>query len=99
MQAVPDITGKEDLISHLRMQLLIATARKLGASKLLLGCTADTLAVSVLASVSKGRGYALPGDLHVADGRAGPEGPVVLQPFREVWPLGARCVAIIYMML
>ncbi len=64
-----DKTGREDLIAHLRRALLLRAATELGCNKLALGSCATRLAAHIVASVSKGSGYALPADLQFVDAR------------------------------
>ncbi|GIL68901.1 hypothetical protein Vafri_22166 [Volvox africanus] len=85
LQSVPDPTGCEDLLRHLRNQLLAAVAAQLGANKVLRGDTATALAARVISETAKGRGYALPGEIQLLDAREVQRGqPAVLQPMREV---------------
>lgn len=67
-QAVPDPTGREDLVAHLRVRLLADTARRLGASKLVRGDCATTFAKRIISESAKagcpggaGAGAAAPG--------------------------------------
>ncbi|GLI60528.1 hypothetical protein VaNZ11_002523 [Volvox africanus] len=85
LQSVPDPTGREDLLRHLRNRLLAAVAAQLGANKVLRGDTATALAARVISETAKGRGYALPGEIQLLDAREVQWGqPAVLQPMREV---------------
>lgn len=69
LQAVPDVTGGEDLLEHLRMALLIRTAAKLGCSVLALGDSATRLAIRTISLTSKGCGFALPASIQYLDAR------------------------------
>lgn len=76
------VTAKEDFVSHIRNELIVSTARKLGyttfwpvsshshsISKVLTGETASRLAVNAFSSVAKGRGFNLPSDIELYDKR------------------------------
>jgi cytoplasmic tRNA 2-thiolation protein 2 len=83
--AISDPTGREDLVTHLRDQLLLRSASVLGCSRLLRGDSASRMAVRVIAEAAKGRGFSLPADIQNMDGRLMQTGgPAVLQPLREV---------------
>ena len=69
LQAVSDITGKEDLIAALRRSLLLRVAAQLGCNKVALGTSATRMAVRTVAMSAKGSGYALPGAIHFTDSR------------------------------
>ncbi|GFR39726.1 hypothetical protein Agub_g207, partial [Astrephomene gubernaculifera] len=69
LQAVPDPTGREDLVRLLRGRLLAGTAGRLGATKLLRADSGTALAARVIADTAKGRGYSLPGDIQLVDAR------------------------------
>ena len=69
LQVVPDRTGREDLVRHLRTRLLLQAAQAAGCNKLLLGDTGTRVAAQVIAAAAKGRGYALPGDVQWVDAR------------------------------
>jgi hypothetical protein len=83
--AVGDPTGREDLLAHLRDNLLLRAAAALGCNRLLRGDSASRIAVKIVAEAAKGRGYSLPGDIQAMDGRfLAQMGLCVLQPLREV---------------
>jgi tRNA(Ile)-lysidine synthase TilS/MesJ len=83
--AISDATGREDIITHLRDQLLLRAAAVLGCNRLLRADCASRIAVRVIADASKGRGFSLPADIHSMDGRLMQHGgPCVLQPFRDI---------------
>ncbi|KXZ55143.1 hypothetical protein GPECTOR_3g293 [Gonium pectorale] len=87
LQSVPDPTGREDLLTALRVRLLAATAARLGVGKVLRGDSAAALAARVIADTAKvrGRGYALPSDIQLVDARGLALGePALLYPMREV---------------
>lgn len=69
MQAVPDATGREDLVGALRLRLLLAAAAALGCNRLALGDSATRLAARTVALAAKGAGYALPASLQHYDAR------------------------------
>ncbi|KAK6941827.1 hypothetical protein RJ641_027204 [Dillenia turbinata] len=73
---VSDVTGKEDLLLHLRMLSLQKIALENGYNRLVLGSSASRIACHVLSSVVKGRGYSLPANIQYVDARR--EVPVVL---------------------
>ncbi|KAK6945291.1 Cytoplasmic tRNA 2-thiolation protein 2 [Dillenia turbinata] len=77
---VSDVTGKEDLLLHLRMLSLQKIALENGYNRLVLGSSASRIACHVLSSTIKGRGYSLPADIQYIDARR--EVPVVL-PLRD----------------
>ena len=70
LESVGDPTGREDLIAHLRTRLLLRTAERLGCSRIARGDAAGRLAAHVVAAAAKGRGYSLPGDVHLVDARS-----------------------------
>ncbi|KAD5317522.1 hypothetical protein R6Q59_032845 [Mikania micrantha] len=80
MNTVGDATGKEDLLSHLRMLSLQKIAIENGYTKLVLGSCTSRIACHVLAATVKGQGYSLAADIQYADARW--EVPVVL-PLRD----------------
>ncbi|XP_076958173.1 cytoplasmic tRNA 2-thiolation protein 2-like [Bidens hawaiensis] len=80
INAVGDATGKEDLLSHLRMLSLQKIAIDNGYTKLVLGSCTSRIACHVLAATVKGQGYSLAADIQYADARW--EVPVVL-PLRD----------------
>jgi cytoplasmic tRNA 2-thiolation protein 2 len=85
VSAVGDPTGREDLLAHLRDNLLLRAAAALGCNRLLRGDSASRMAVRIVAEAAKGRGYSLPGDIQAMDGRFLAQlGLCVLQPLREV---------------
>lgn len=67
--SVHDTTGKEDLLSYLRMQVLQKVAVEHGYSKLVLGLCTSRIATHVVASTVKGQGYSLPADVQYVDAR------------------------------
>ena len=52
-QAVRDVTGREDLVRHLRDQLIADTARRLGCTKVARGDCANTLAMRIISDTAK----------------------------------------------
>ena len=70
VQAVPDATGREDLLAALRRALLLRVAAQLGCNKLAIGTCATRMAVRTVAMSAKGQGYALPGALQSTDSRS-----------------------------
>ncbi|KAJ8899031.1 hypothetical protein K2173_008856 [Erythroxylum novogranatense] len=80
LDAVNDITGKEDLILHLRMLALQKVASEKGYNKLILGSCTSSIACHVISSIVKGQGYSLSADIQYVDARW--EIPVVL-PLRD----------------
>lgn len=91
LAAIPDTTGREDLLEHLRSRLLLATAARIGAGKVARGDSATRLATRAVAAAAKGRGYALAGDVHLVDARRSPAAPLFFFPLRE---LGSRELAL-----
>lgn len=80
INTVNDATGKEDLLSHLRMLSLQKIAIENGYTKLVLGSCTSRIACHVLTATVKGQGYSLAADIQYADARW--EVPVVL-PLRD----------------
>lgn len=80
INTVTDATGKEDLLTHLRMMSLQKIATENGYTKLVLGSCTSRIACHVLAATVKGQGYSLAADIQYADARW--EVPVVL-PLRD----------------
>ncbi|KAL8226597.1 hypothetical protein R6Q57_016429 [Mikania cordata] len=80
MNKVGDATGKQDLLTHLRMLSLQKIAIENGYTKLVLGSCTSRIACHVLAATVKGQGYSLAADIQYADARW--EVPVVL-PLRD----------------
>ncbi|CAA7404241.1 unnamed protein product [Spirodela intermedia] len=80
LETISDATGKEDLLSYLRMLSLQKIALDNGYSKLVLGSCTTTIACHILSATVKGQGYSLPADIQYVDARW--EIPVVL-PLRS----------------
>ncbi|OIS97662.1 PREDICTED: cytoplasmic tRNA 2-thiolation protein 2-like [Nicotiana attenuata] len=80
INAVSDVTGKEDLVEHLRMLSLQKIALEHGYTKVLLGTCTSRIACRVLEATVKGRGYSLAADIQYVDARW--KIPVVL-PLRD----------------
>ncbi|XP_057982101.1 cytoplasmic tRNA 2-thiolation protein 2 isoform X2 [Malania oleifera] len=80
LNAVTDVTGKEDLLLHLRMLSLQKIALDKGYTKLLLGSCTSRIASHVISATVKGQGYSLSADIQYVDARW--EIPVVL-PLRN----------------
>ncbi|KAL4571681.1 hypothetical protein LXL04_018444 [Taraxacum kok-saghyz] len=80
INTVNDATGKEDLVTHLRMLSLQKIAIENGYTKLVLGSCTSRIACHVLSATVKGQGYSLAADIQYADARW--EVPVVL-PLRD----------------
>jgi hypothetical protein len=71
-QAVPDATGREDLVAALTRRLLLAAAAGLGCNRLALCDSATRLAARAVAAAAKGAGRALPASLQHFDARRAP---------------------------
>lgn len=69
LKTVVDVTGKEDLLLHLRMLSLQKIALENGYNKLLLGSCTSRIACHVLSATVKGQGYSLPADIQYVDAR------------------------------
>ncbi|XP_057547396.1 cytoplasmic tRNA 2-thiolation protein 2 [Amaranthus tricolor] len=80
LDAVGDSTGKEDVVTHLRMLCLQKVAVENGYTKLVLGTCTSTIARHVLSATVKGKGYSLPADIQYVDARW--QVPVLL-PLRD----------------
>lgn len=80
LHTVSDVTGKEDLLLHLRMLCLQKIALDYGYNKLVLGSCASRIACNVILATVKGQGYSLPADIQYVDARW--EVPVLL-PLRD----------------
>ncbi|KAL0428543.1 UNVERIFIED_CONTAM: Cytoplasmic tRNA 2-thiolation protein 2 [Sesamum latifolium] len=78
--AVSDVTGKEDLLEHLRMLSLQKIATENGYTKIVLGTCTSRIACHVLEATVKGQGFSLSADIQYVDARW--EIPVVL-PLRD----------------
>ena len=79
--ATLSMTAKEDLMRTLRNQLLLATARKEGYSKVMLADCATRLSIRLMSDISQGRGGDLPYDTGFSDERHGDV--VFIRPMRE----------------
>eukprot|EP00898_Chlorokybus_atmophyticus_P008764 jgi/Chlat1/888/Chrsp107S01331 len=66
---VSDVTGREDLLEHLRMRVLMKVASADGYNKLVRGDCASRLAVRTISATSKGRGFSLAADIQYVDTR------------------------------
>lgn len=66
---VKDVTGKEDLVSYLRMQVLQKVAKEHGYTKLVLGVCSSRIAARAIAATAKGQGYSFPADIQYVDSR------------------------------
>ncbi|KAM1109606.1 hypothetical protein ACFX13_009143 [Malus domestica] len=80
LDAVPDATGKEDLLLHMRMLALQKVASEKGYNRLVLGSCISRIACHVITATVKGQGYSLPADIQYVDARW--EIPVLL-PLRD----------------
>ncbi|KAL3534346.1 hypothetical protein ACH5RR_002807 [Cinchona calisaya] len=80
LTGVSDITGREDLLEHLRMLALQKVALENGYTKILLGTCTSRIACHVLEATVKGQGYSLAADIQYVDARW--EIPVIL-PLRD----------------
>eukprot|EP01133_Synstelium_polycarpum_P015919 gene15919-18923_t len=60
-------SSREDLLEHFTMQLLYEATVKLGCTKMLLGTSSNRLAIKLLSSTSKGRGYSVPNETNIVD--------------------------------
>lgn len=80
IDAVSDATGREDLITHLRMLSLQKVASHNGYNRILLGTCTSRIACHVITATVKGKGYSLPADIQHVDCRW--KVPVVL-PLRD----------------
>ncbi|KAK6149146.1 hypothetical protein DH2020_016671 [Rehmannia glutinosa] len=78
--AVRDVTGKEDLLGHLRMLCLQKAAFENGYTKIVLGTCTSRIACHVLEATVKGQGFSLAADIQYVDARW--KIPVVL-PLRD----------------
>ncbi|CAA6667407.1 unnamed protein product [Spirodela intermedia] len=90
LETISDATGKEDLLSYLRMLSLQKIALDNGYSKLVLGSCTTTIACHILSATVKGQGYSLPADIQYVDARW--EIPVVL-PLRSCLAEELQCFA------
>ncbi|KAM7505458.1 hypothetical protein LguiB_004362 [Lonicera macranthoides] len=80
LNAVSDVTGREDLLLHLRMLSLQKVALDNGYTKILLGSCTSKIACHVITATIKGQGFSLAADIQYVDARC--EIPVVL-PLRD----------------
>ncbi|KAL8493984.1 hypothetical protein ACS0TY_024964 [Phlomoides rotata] len=67
--SVSDITGKEDLLKHLRMLCLQKAAIENGYTKIVLGTCTSRIACHVLEATVKGQGFSLAADIQYVDAR------------------------------
>jgi hypothetical protein len=91
-QSVPDLTGREDLVAHLRTHRLLAAGRELGCGKVARGDCATRLAAHIMAAASKGCGYGLPGDVQLVDARCEGGARLFVECGERGWPLRVACV-------
>ncbi|OMO71369.1 Rossmann-like alpha/beta/alpha sandwich [Corchorus olitorius] len=80
VDGVSDVTGKEDLLVHLRMLALQKVASENGYTRVVLGTCTSRIACHVISATVKGQGYSLSADIQYVDSRW--EIPVVL-PLRD----------------
>lgn len=80
LDAVSDVTGKEDLLIRLRILLLQKIASENGYTRIVLGSCTSRIACHVISATVKGQGYSLSADIQYVDSRW--EIPVVL-PLRD----------------
>ncbi|XVE75603.1 hypothetical protein DITRI_Ditri12bG0106600 [Diplodiscus trichospermus] len=80
LDAVSDVSGKEDLLIHLRMLSLQKVASENGYTRVVLGSCTSRIACHVISATVKGQGYSLSADIQYVDSRW--EIPVVL-PLRD----------------
>ncbi|KAG7540204.1 Cytoplasmic tRNA 2-thiolation protein 2 [Arabidopsis thaliana x Arabidopsis arenosa] len=80
LDSVPDDTGKEDLLLHLKMLTLQKIASENGYNRLVVGSCTSRIASHVLSATVKGRGYSLSADIQHVDARW--KVPIVL-PLRD----------------
>ncbi|GMI78837.1 CYTOPLASMIC THIOURIDYLASE 2 [Hibiscus trionum] len=80
LDALGDVTGKEDLLIHLRMLSLQKIASENGYTRVVLGSCTSRIACHVISATVKGQGYSLSADIQFVDSRW--EIPVVL-PLRD----------------
>jgi len=80
-EATLSVTAKEDFLKTLRSQLLLATARREGYSKIMLADCATRISVRLLSDISQGRGGDLPYDTGFSDDRHGDV--IFIRPMRE----------------
>ncbi|KAG9130049.1 hypothetical protein Leryth_012814 [Lithospermum erythrorhizon] len=80
ISSITDVTGKEDLMEHLRMLSLQKIALDHKYTKIILGTCTSRIACRVLEATVKGQGYSLSADIQYVDARW--ETPVVL-PLRD----------------
>ncbi|KAG0585648.1 hypothetical protein KC19_2G027500 [Ceratodon purpureus] len=66
---VEDVTGKEDLVSYLRMQVLQKVAKEHGYTKVVLGVCSSRIAARAIAATAKGQGFSFPADIQYVDSR------------------------------
>lgn len=81
MASVKTQTAREELLSTLRLHLLLHTARSEGYSKLMLGDSCTRLAVKLLSNISLGRGAQAALDTGFSDSRYGDI--IAVRPMRD----------------
>ncbi|KAF5750219.1 cytoplasmic tRNA 2-thiolation protein 2 [Tripterygium wilfordii] len=80
LDSVTDVTGKEDLLLHLKMLSLQKIASENGYSRLILGSCTSRIACHVISAAVKGQGYSLSANIQYVDARW--DTPIVL-PLRD----------------
>lgn len=80
LNSVCDVSGREDLVKHLKFLSLQKFAMENGYTKIVLGTCTSRIACHVLEATVKGRGYSLAADIQYVDARW--EIPMVL-PLRD----------------
>jgi len=59
-------TSKEDFLNHLKFSLLSSVAQQNHVEKVLLGSSATRLAITLIASTCKGKGFSIPEELSIS---------------------------------
>ncbi|GMH40423.1 hypothetical protein BSKO_08327 [Bryopsis sp. KO-2023] len=93
LDGVSDQTGKEDFIKHLKRRLIIQYAESNSFNKIASADSATSIAIHLIGSSAKARGFDLPGDIHYHDARLGAGNPVEIRPLRDLFSkeLGVYC--------
>lgn len=81
LDSAKTLTAKEDLLHTLRHHLLVHTARSEGYRKLMTGESCTRLAVTLITSISEGRGAQLAEDTGFSDSRYGDV--ITVRPMRD----------------
>eukprot|EP00730_Choanoeca_flexa_P002199 TRINITY_DN10949_c0_g3_i3.p1 TRINITY_DN10949_c0_g3~~TRINITY_DN10949_c0_g3_i3.p1 ORF type:complete len:428 (+),score=84.03 TRINITY_DN10949_c0_g3_i3:31-1314(+) len=81
IQGCKSLTAQQDMIRLLKRQLLLASARRLGCTKIMVGSCHDQLAMNILTDLSSGRGGNMTKQSTFAEKL---DGVTIVRPLRKV---------------